>query len=121
MPEFDPDGLNVGRDLALSRARVLALDMIPEGPFDSVESLAREAGVSGVDPWRRDGSPLFLMHEALQKWEQPLHVRFIVLMGEHTTLAAMSRTLYRDSPLSQADVRGHIEMSVQFFNSFSHR
>jgi hypothetical protein len=116
---FNPESLADGRDLALQQAE--AVDLSATSDFASVESLAQEAGLLGAEPWLTDGTPLFLMREALQESEEELHDRFIVLMGVHTALAAMSRMAYKHPPLTLEQMQSHIVTSVEFFNSFSHR
>ena len=126
MSEYDPTWLTVGRDLTTDRFGP------PFPPFDlfglpndlgpqQIYDLLGDARLSGESPWTNEGTPFYRMGNAISRWDEPLHDRFIVLLGAHTTIASVARVRYQEETLTDDEMMLHLASSVLFFNSFTHR
>lgn len=63
----------------------------------------------------------WLLKQTLHAWPEEAHGRFVGIFAEMVTIAATARFEYKESPLSEEDVRVFLKVSTRFFNSFTHK
>jgi hypothetical protein len=97
-----------------------------ESDWQYAISEGRSAGLARAGRYELTGSPedvgyaLNNLQELLLGLDRPVNPRFVSLLTENVTTAAVARANYRDEPLGRRLLQGYLNYSTGFFNSFTH-